>query len=83
MIYLLIFSLFVLLIFIIFEIKKINKHIKEYNELLLRKNNALLVLLRNKDLISKDDMEFIDEVVKNKEKSIMFYLKNPFEPFFK
>mgnify|MGYP001403008349 CR=1 FL=1 len=75
--FLLFFVILVTIIFLISEFKRINK----YNRFLLRKNNALLVLLRNKDLINKEDMRFIDQVVKNEEKPINSYLKNPIEPF--
>lgn len=75
--YLLFFSVLITVVLSISEFKRINK----YNRFLLRKNNAILVLLRNKDLISKDDLKFVDEVVKNEEKPIISYLKNPIEPF--
>lgn len=76
--YILLFTILIAIIFLISEFKRI----KKYNYFLLRKNNALLVLLRNKDLITKDDMKFVDEVVKNENKPIVSYLKNPLEPFF-
>ncbi len=76
--YLLSLTLLVTIVLSISEFQRINK----YNRFLLRKNNALLILLRNKDLISKDDVRFVDEVVKNEEKPINSYLKNPIEPFF-
>lgn len=75
--YLLFFAILATVIFSVSGFKRINK----YNRFLLRKNNALLVLLRNKDLITKDDMSFVDEVVKNEDKPIISYLKNPLEPF--
>lgn len=79
MIYLIAIVLLIVIISSINEFKRISK----YNSFLLRKNNALLVLLRNKDIISRDDMKFIDEIIKNEDKPITSYFKNPLEPFSK